>query len=271
MLPEVVRVSRARGSSTLRIERVRRSTESPDADLLDEAALRRLFDDTARVTTAWLAVENRTRPAAQRGRTLTLDFEFHDMLAGWPAMRDGTVRPARLVLKQARSLEPGSRIALPEASSWPLPRDVFVRARRVSVDTCSADLAGGTSLRVTALRALTDTSLPPDVGAGEVPFEASLTVSTTGAAWAAMGWSAGATYALDHTAFTATREGTRTRWTVSPTAPAATNLGALAMGSDGRATFTRGATSVDVSLTCVTELRYASPRDYLLSLLPATR
>ncbi len=268
VLPEVLRISRARGTSTLRFERVRRSTLSPGADLLGEPALRRLFEDTSRVVTRWLDDENRTRPAAQRGRSLTLDFEFHDMMAGWPAMRDGAVRPARLVLKQARSLEPGPAANVPEAPSWPMPRDVYVRARRVSIDTCSADLATDARFRASILRVATDASRIPDVGYATSPLDASLTVTVEGGAIPELGWTAGATYTADHTQLTTTRETGLARFDVRADAPAAAGLTRFEIVSGGRATVTNGARRFEATLQCVTELRFASPRDYLLSLVP---
>ncbi len=268
ILPEVVRVSRARGTSTLRIVRQRRSTLSPGADLLDEAALRDLFDDTSRVVERWLDDENRARPAAQRGRSLTLDFEFHDMRAGWPAMRDGTVRPARLVLKQARSLEPGPAVNIAEAASWPVPRDVFVRTRRAAIDTCSADLAGGARLRASVLRVTTDVSRVPDVGFSETPLDASLTIAVDTAGIPELGWSAGASYTADHTQLTTTRSATSARFDVREGTPAAVGFTRFEVGADGHATITHGARRFETTLSCVTELRFASPRDYLLSLVP---
>ncbi len=140
VLPEVLRVVRS-AAGELRIERVRRSSLAADRALLSDDVLRGLFEDTAAVARRWITRENVSRTPAQRARSLTLDFEFHDMAEGWPAMRDGTRRPARLVLKQVRTLEPGARVHTPEAASWPLPRDVFVRVRRVSTETCRATLA----------------------------------------------------------------------------------------------------------------------------------
>jgi len=268
VLPEVVRVIRPRGGGALRIERVRRSTLSPNANLLDDAALTRMFEDTARVTRQWLTDENSPRPLARQGRTLTIDFEFHDMLAGWPAMRDGTTRPARLVLKQARTLEPGSRVRLPEAETWPVPRDVLVRARRVSVDTCTADLTGGGTVRAVALRVLTDTSLPPDVGFATQPLEASLALSVEGAALADLGWSRDARFTADHTELTVTRVAGATRYEVRAGAPAASGFERFEIAADGRTTVTLGARRFETTLRCASDLRYASPRDYLLSLLP---
>ncbi len=269
ILPEVLRISRARGSTALRIERVRRSTLSPGADLLAEPVLQRLFDDTARVTAAWLADENSARAASRAGRTLTLDFEFHDMVAGWPAQRDGAVRPARLVLKQARSLEPGGRIALAEAATWPVPRDVFVRARRVTADTCLGDLPGGGRLRAQRLRVFTDASITPDVGFATDPLDATLTLAVEGAALPALGWSLGASFTADHTDLTATRDATVTRYATRAGSTAARGFERFELGADGRAVITLGAQRVEATLQCASDLRYASPRDYLISLLPA--
>jgi hypothetical protein len=42
----------------------------------------------------------------------------------------------------------------------------------------------------------------------------------------------------------------------------------LRLGSDGTVTVQRGARSLTSRLTCVDEVRFASPRDYLLGLVP---
>jgi len=267
VFPEVVRLARARGSEVLRIERVRRASGAPDRDLLSDEVLRRLFADTGAVTRRWLDRENATRPEARRARTLTLDFEFHDMLAGWPAMREGAPRPARLVLKQARTLEPAPRVATEESAGWAVPRDVLARARRVSTETCSGEVATGVTLTTTTLRVLTEPSITPDVGYGTEPLDASITVSARGTV-SALGWSADATYTVDHTGMSATREGAARVYAVAAGAPAREGYELLRHEADGTVTLRRGERSVSARLTCMEELRFATPRDYLLGLVP---
>lgn len=76
------------------------------------------------------------------------------------------------------------------------------------------------------------------------------------------------TYTADHTQLTTTRETGLARFDVRADAPAAAGLSRLEIVSGGRATITNGARRFETTLQCVTELRFASPRDYLLSLVP---
>ncbi len=267
ILPEVVRVIRRRNDGQIRIERVRRSSLSPAEDLLGDAALRKLFDDTLSVSERWLTRENSARPAAQRGRTLTIDFEFHDMLAGWPALRDASTRPARLVLKQARTLEPGPRTVMAEAQTWPIPRDVFTRARRVSLEHCEATIEG--SVVVTELmRVQTDTSLPPDVGFATTAFDAQLRVTSRGAI-ASLGWSAGASFTANHSEWSAQRDAMGFGAAPNESTPARAGYDRIAISASNNLSITKGMTTVAAPAMCTTDLLYASPRDFLLSLLPA--
>ncbi len=265
VLPEVVRVIRS-SAGVLRIERERRSTLAADRALLTDDALRGLFEDTAAVAHRWIARENESRTAPQRARSLTLDFEFHDMAEGWPAMRDGARRPARLVLKQVRTLEPGARAHSDESAAWPLPRDVFVRLRRVSTETCHAVIDGGGTLDVVTLRALTDASLPPDVGYATAPFDASVTLSLRGAPL--LSWTAETTRGADHTGYAIARSGSTRTLRFDATTAARMELDQLSL--DGASvTLRRGERTVTLPATCSEELRFATPRDYLLELAAA--
>ncbi len=264
VLPEVVRVVRAAGGA-VRIERVRRSTLAADRALLSDEALRGLFDDTAAVAHRWLTRENQPRTASQRARSLTLDFEFHDMAPGWPAMRDGTPRPARLVLKQVRTLEPGARAHTPEAAQWPMPREVFVRVRRVSTETCQAT-TDGVALELATLRALSDASLPPDVGYATTPMDASLTLTLRSGT--AFGWAAGSARTVDHTGFTVatTAAGRAFRFD----AATAARVGVEEVRVEGaNVTVVQAGRALTMPATCREEVVFATPRDYLLGLLPS--
>ncbi len=125
VLPEqiVVRVS-AEGEAT--IERIAASTLVDDGELVmdDEAALE-LLGQLQAVATLWRNRVNEDLDPAQQVQIVTLDFEFKHMAPGWPAMADGDVRPARLVVKQARSLDPDLRGVSAEALALPIPRDVL--------------------------------------------------------------------------------------------------------------------------------------------------
>ncbi|MFO0559650.1 MAG: PEP/pyruvate-binding domain-containing protein [Polyangiales bacterium] len=267
ILPEVVRVIRHRSDGAIRIERVRRSSLSPNEDLLGDAALRKLFDDALSVSQHWLTRENAARAAAQAGRTLTLDFEFHDMLAGWPALRDGSTRPARLVLKQARTLEPGPRTVMAEAQTWPIPRDIFTRARRIFIERCDATIEGAT-VRAELMRVLTDTSLPPDVGFATTAFDAQLRIAAQGAAPASLGWASNASFTADHTQLETARDETGFSANTREMTPARMGFDRATLSASHTLSITRGVNTVSAQAMCTTELLYASPRDYLLSLLP---
>jgi len=267
ILPEVVRLARARGGDAVRIERVRRASGAPDRDLLSDEVLQRLFADTGNVTRRWLARENNPRAVARRARTLTLDFEFHDMLPGWPAQRDGTVQPPRLVLKQARTLEPAPRVATAESAGWAVPYDVLARARRVLLETCTGEVSAGVALTTTTLRVITDPSIAPDVGFGVHALDASITVAARGAL-APLGWAADASYTVDHADLTATREGTSRVYAVAAGATARGGYDTLRHDADGTVTLRHGERTLTARLTCLEELRFATPRDYLLGLIP---
>ena len=85
-----------------------------DEQVLDDAAVEELFEQTAAVADVWRDRLNASLPEAQRVQTVVLDFEFKTMDEGWPQLVDGEdPYPARLVLRQVRSLDPGLR-ALPD-------------------------------------------------------------------------------------------------------------------------------------------------------------
>lgn len=180
VLPEVVQVV-GDDAATATITRVRRSTESPDADVLDDAALRTLFAATTTVGAGWITAENAAVPAPWARSTITLDLEFRQMAAGWPAWASGEIGPARLVIKQARSLDPSSA-ALPEAvQAEPFPRDVLAAAQAVGWADCTG---GPWALEVAQVR--TDPLAWPAYAAA--PFAARLTLTATADV---LGWSAG--------------------------------------------------------------------------------
>jgi hypothetical protein len=267
VLPEVLRVVRSR-TGVLRIERSRFSSLSPNTALLSDDALRALFDTTGGVTHRWIERENTLRPEAQRGRVMTLDFEFHDMLPGWPRLASGVMRPARMVIKQTRTLEPGARTTLAEAAMWPIPRDVYVRVRRVSTETCSM-VVNGVTVTTTALRALSDASLPPDVGFAMSPFEASLGVATRGGDLTVVGLRDNTNIEVNHTEFTSMPGAQRVYQFASATS-ARVGLDRVQIDGNGTITLTHDGAMVQGTGSCREEVRFATPRDFLLSLLPSS-
>jgi hypothetical protein len=164
--PEVIRVTRRAG--TITIERLEGSTLLPDGELvMDDDAVVELFDQTSAVADVWRARLNASLPAEQRVRTVVLDYEFKTMKAGWPHLIEGAdPYPARLVLRQVRSLDPGLR-ALPEpVRALSVPRDVLMRAARVATVSCTVADAEP----VDHIEVLTDPLVAPDMGHSEQPL-----------------------------------------------------------------------------------------------------
>jgi len=156
VLPEqiLVRVG-ADGEAT--IERAAASTLVSEGDLvMSDAAVLELVEDLEDITTLWRDRVNGDLAAAQQVDIVTLDFEFKHMAVGWPAMADGELRPARLIVKQARSLDPDLRGVPAEVVALPIPRDVLARAILVEEVTC----AGG-DVGVDVTTSESDRVLPP--------------------------------------------------------------------------------------------------------------
>ncbi len=159
-LPEVISV-RLGPDGDAQLERTAVSTLSPDAEVLSDDAVRELVDQLESVALLWRRRINNSLPAAQHIQTITLDYEFKTMAQGWPAVTDGEVRPSRLVVKQARSLDPGLRDVPDQVRELPIPRDVLARARSITRLSCDED---------DRIEVLTDALLAPDMGYSEVPF-----------------------------------------------------------------------------------------------------
>ncbi len=172
-LPEVDQVRLAAGAGAPTIVRVRKSTLSA-LPLLSDEQLTELFARAHSVSKAWLARSNVGVAPEKAGRTLTLDFEFRRVHAGWPAMKSGEVRPERTVLKQARSLEPSARRLTPDQQALPFPRDLLVRLSRLTRIRCQSS-----HFSAEVLQATSDPLLPPDLGHALTPFTGQATVTFT--------------------------------------------------------------------------------------------
>ena len=160
-LPEVIEVTIGGGQNS--IERLATSTLSPDAELLDDAAVDELTEQLLAVTELWRTQVNADLTNDQDVTTVTLDFEFKTMAPGWPAVaNESSPAPGRLVIKQARSLDPGLRGIPAEALDAPIPRDVLARAATIERFDCAADGIGWS--------VLTNPLLPPDLGYAESPL-----------------------------------------------------------------------------------------------------
>lgn len=147
VLPEqiVVHVS---DEGALQIERSAGSTLVPAGDLvMSDESVQELLLQLDAVAVLWRDRVNTDLEVAQQVDIVTLDFEFKHMAAGWPALTDGSELPSRLVVKQARSLDPDLRGVSDEALALAIPRDVLARASLVEVVTCD-DGASGVEVEV---------------------------------------------------------------------------------------------------------------------------
>jgi hypothetical protein len=159
-LPEVITVRIGRSGAN-QLERTATSTLSPDTEVLSDSAVEEIVGQLESVALLWRNRVNASLAPDQQVETLTLDYEFKTMAVGWPALTNGEPWPSRLVVKQARSLEPGLRELPVDVISLPVPRDVMARARSVMRFSCES----GDRIEI-----LTDPLSLPDMGFSEVPF-----------------------------------------------------------------------------------------------------
>ncbi|MBI5548623.1 MAG: hypothetical protein HY901_32480 [Deltaproteobacteria bacterium] len=265
-LPEVVLVERAANADPPVIRRIRPSTLTVNgAPVLTDAELLQLFEGTAAVAEAWLDAQNSAADAARADRVVVLDFEHRLVKAGWPAMATGEAYPARLVLKQVRSLDPA--IALGAAAlRLPAPRDVLARARRVERRSCA-----GPSVQLTETAVYTDPNRLPDLGFSQQPFTASLVVVLS-AAIPELELPQGHRVDLDHTGLASvTRpdaQGFSLLAALSESAASIAGFSVVEAHGSGAWRLTHGAdTASGIGLQCTTSVLYSAPEDYLLSLL----
>ncbi|MDG2113001.1 MAG: PEP/pyruvate-binding domain-containing protein, partial [Actinomycetota bacterium] len=167
--PEVVSVAEQVDDVT--IERRQQSSRA-DGPVLDDEQLTEIFEAAKLVTSQWLDRLNAGLAAEQQRTTLTLDFEFRQMSPGWPALAEGEPHPARIVIKQARSLEPGVRHLSDEVLALPVGRDVLARASRIELVTCPND---------EFVRLWTRPLTVPDFGYSDEPLIVDLTGEGAGA------------------------------------------------------------------------------------------
>jgi hypothetical protein len=154
-LPEVVRVHQG-DTGDLRIERVAGSTVGGGAEVLTDDQLTELFGQFDSVARLWRERINASLPTEQQIDIVTLDFEFKYVRPGWPAIDGQRPLPGRLVVKQARRLDPGLRGVPTAVRDLPIPRDVLARAAVVRRTCVGADTA--------VITVEADPTMPPDRG-----------------------------------------------------------------------------------------------------------
>lgn len=162
ILPEEV-VATISDNGEIAIRRLAPSTLVSDGGgVLDDRSIVELVEQLDAVAKLWRSRINADLADSQEVQTVTLDFEFKTMAPGWPAMADRQLRPSRLVIKQARSLDPGLRGIPAPMLDLPIPRDVLARAELIERVTCPG---GGVAVEIT-----TDPLRPPDLGYGVEPL-----------------------------------------------------------------------------------------------------
>lgn len=175
VLPEIDRVVLDTAGGPVRIERVARSTELESGYVLDDAALETLLRQTVTIAERWLEVENFGVPPERARSRVTLDLEVREVAAGWPAYASGDPAPARIVIKQVRSLDPGLRRGLESLVDQPAPRDLLLHADRIEKRVCR-----GRRAAVELLEIWTDPGATPPLGHERVPFLARVRVQAQG-------------------------------------------------------------------------------------------
>ena len=271
-LPEVVRVT-AGDDGPPRIERLRASTEVPAGQpVLDDARILAVFAATREVGSVWLAAQNAGLSPARAARTAVLDFELRAVAPGWPALAAGPAFERRIVLKQARSLDPGL-LGIPDGlRARPFPKDVLARARRVDRHVCR-----NSAFLIDAWEARTDPALSPDLGHSEEPFLAGFTIRF-GEGATGLPFSSGDVVEVDHTMLVSVEHppteggGWSVRAALSDDSATRLGLDSVTASSDGPWALSGGGgeASGDV-LRCDSVVVHATPREYLIGLLEAIR
>lgn len=179
VLPEVIRVRQRSPGAAIEIERVARSTELPEGrdEVLTDAQVQALLRDCITIAERFLDVENRLLDPARARRRVTLDLEIRDVAPGWPAYASGSPAPARMIIKQVRSLDPGVPAGAERLLGLPIPRELVLFADRIEQRKCRA---GRTHFDVVEI--WTDPMATPDLGHARVPYVARLRVQARGLA-----------------------------------------------------------------------------------------
>lgn len=173
--PEIVELRQIRESESIRIDRVATSTLT-NAEVLSDKALVDVWEQLSAVTVVWRDRINAELPESQQISTLTLDFEFREMDPAWPAGGIDKLTP-RIVVKQARTLEPGLRALPSTVIELDVPRDVLARSTRV--DRVSCPSSDGTPDADVRIEITTDALAVVDFGFADTPLTLSISGNPT--------------------------------------------------------------------------------------------
>jgi hypothetical protein len=162
--PEVVQVQRRSGQRS--ITRFARSSLSPNRDVMSDAALQTLWEQAVALGTTWRTALNTGVRPEQHLQGTAIDIEFKTVASGWPRRRDGDPAPARLVIRQVRSLDPGLGHLAASDRDLSAPRDLLMRASRVTEYICNNGQARYVEMRIDPLR---NDIAYPEAGWTDVP------------------------------------------------------------------------------------------------------
>ncbi len=220
---------------------------------------------------AWLAEDNAARPASERSRSLTLDYELKWMAPGWPRLADSSVAEQRFIWRQARVLDQPPRVA-PAPDPWLgptfpttalMPVDLNPLATRLDVRRCRRD---DLELRFYTLRTSRE-DMPGGQGAWVYKAYLRALAPLSGFQLPTQGlW-------IPHTGFAQVIDGAKATLTFDATHAEILRLDSLALelaGPNASAVLSRGATTSAFACTTVEDRNlFADASEYLRGLLAA--
>jgi hypothetical protein len=152
----------------LDIERVQRSTLT--SEVLTDRQIEALAAQGLSLTLKWREADNESIDLKQRYQAFTLDFEYRGVSADWPLTRRAPPeRSSRIILKQARPLEPAQDTLSDDLKSAFFPLDLQRRSLRIRQWRCKAD-----QVEVSAIQLYTDPLSEPKMGFEVSPFTGEL-------------------------------------------------------------------------------------------------
>lgn len=246
------------------IERLAASNLVPEGtEILSDAELLAIFEEARAVAETWLERQNEARGPARAATTLTLDFEFREMADDWPDIYIGEEFSQRIVIKQARSLEPGLRRIPDTMSNLPFPADILARTRRGVRRECTSDL-----FTLVTVDATTDPILFPDMGYQLSPFTSFVSLGFDRSA-SEIGVQSGQRVVLDHTGFAASHPDVASGgdWTLVLDIPGDELISAFEIDADDQYRVVTSLGEVSGSVSCEESILLTTPQDYLASLL----
>jgi hypothetical protein len=163
-LPEVTQVMMDLNGH-ISIERLQGSTESNGLDVLSDAQNLALFEQMFLLTHSWRNQVNQDLKKSQNLEALVLDIEFREVKEGWPQLASGEILESRIVVKQARPLEPSPRNLPATFQEKPIPRDILRRINKTIVMSCENEVLKGEFTMI-----WTDPLKSPKMGYEEQPF-----------------------------------------------------------------------------------------------------